>query len=215
MSATVSIPSQPISAHTLRGSGSVTTMEEFIGSQSRWKRRRPAVNPSVARRTYRQRTTPRVLTAVPALISVTGVSSYSRTPRASTARARPRTSFAGCSRAQWGWYRPPRAPATATRSAVAPASSSRAPASGHCFSSSAQEYSRASWAGFRATFSSPPLTMSASMPSAAAVAITSSTVSFSSSWNRPVTVRPWLRTYWLRPPVMLLVSQPPLRPEAP
>ena len=45
------MPAQPICSHADSGSGSVTIIDEFIGSQERFSPLIPAVNPSVARST--------------------------------------------------------------------------------------------------------------------------------------------------------------------
>ncbi|CAM5340677.1 hypothetical protein SNARM312S_05419 [Streptomyces narbonensis] len=122
MSPRVSRPAQPMDSHWASLSGSVAIIEEFIGSQVRRWPAREAVKPSVQRRTYGARTVPYGVIACFGLISVTGVDSWIVTPRASTAAARPLTSFIGCRRAPCGVQDEPTAPVTRMRSAV-----SRAP----------------------------------------------------------------------------------------
>lgn len=58
MSPRVSRPFQPMVSQRDSGSGSVTIMEEFIGSQVRFSPLMPAVKPSVQRRMYGARTVP-------------------------------------------------------------------------------------------------------------------------------------------------------------
>src|SRR5262249_38318306 len=59
----VSNPSQPISCHAAAGSGSVTTMELFIGSRARRAPGSAAGNPSVQRSTDFARTAPKTVPA--------------------------------------------------------------------------------------------------------------------------------------------------------
>lgn len=159
-------------------------IDEFIGSQARRCPFREAVNPSVQRRTYGARTVPYGVTACLGRISVTGVDSWTVTPSASTAAARPLTSLTGWMRAPCGVQAEPTAPATRTRSAV-----SRAPSSSRSFSPKASSAAwkalrRANWAGVYATSSTPPWWTSASIDSSAAARTTSSTVSFMARWRR-------------------------------
>ena len=152
-------------SQTSAGSGSVTTRLEFIGSSVRRSPWRPGVKPSVARITWRARTSPRPVRARPSSMAVTTVSSWIVTPSRSTAAASPGTSLAGWRVAQWGCQSAPTAPATWRRAAVALASSSTVSVSGQVASAAALARSRPSWAALRATSSSPPRMMSASMPS--------------------------------------------------
>lgn len=177
--------------------------------------RRSAVNPSVARMTISAETSPRSVRATPGAISATVVSSQIATPSFSTASASPRASFAGWILAPCGCHRPPTAPSTRTRAAVSVASHSSTSVCGQVDSSACAARSRASWAALRAMFSSPPLRMSASRASVAATRMTSSTVAFMAACWSSAAWRPRVRTYCSRPPVTELVSQPPLRPDAP
>ncbi len=145
-------------------------MAEFIGSSARRCPARPAVKPSRQRSTCAARTVPCGVTARPGSIAVTRVCSWMVTPSRRTTPARPCTSRAGCTRAQSGSTYPPRAPATSIRSVISGPVSSRAGASGGL------SRIRASWAGDRATCTTPLRRMSASMPSSSQIAITSSTV---------------------------------------
>ncbi len=214
MSPRVSRPSQPIASQIRAGSGSVTIMEEFIGSQVRFWPLRLAVNPSVQRSTYGARTVPYGVTACFGLISVTGVASWMVTPSASTASASPLTSLTGCSRAPCGVQVEPTAPVTWTRSAVSRAPRRTRSVSPKAISALWNSLSRASWAGVCATSRTPPWWTSASMPSAAAARTTSPTVSFIAFWSRTAASWPCSLAYRSRP-AMPLYSQPPLRPEAP
>jgi hypothetical protein len=73
--ASVSGRSHPIVCQTEAGSGSVTTIELFIGSQRRaWPGSR-GVKPSVARIVTGARTIPCAVWSVPGLMPVTGVCS--------------------------------------------------------------------------------------------------------------------------------------------
>ena len=193
----------------------MTTRLEFIGSTVRRSPRSPGVKPSVARMTWRARTSPRAVRARPSSMAVTVVSSWIVTPRRSTAAARPATSRAGCRVAQCGCHSEPTASATRTRAAVAAASSSSVSVCGQVASAAAVSRSRASWAALRATSSSPPRAMPASMPSRSATATTSATDAVSARCWAIAGARSPRRTYCSRPPVTLLVSQPPLRPDAP
>ncbi len=101
-SPSVSQPSQPMVFQAASLSGPVTIIELFIGSRVRCWPGRPAVNPSVQRRTYGARTSPAAVRARPAEIAVTRVPSYSRTPERVTTSASPATRSAGWTRAQSG-----------------------------------------------------------------------------------------------------------------
>ncbi len=204
-----SAPRPPAAAARSRSSTSSSAARRGAGPC------RSGVKPSVARRTNGARTSPRAVTARPGAISVTRVSSWITTPSRSTAAASPEASFAAWMRAACGCQSPPTAPATASRDAVVAASHSSTSVCGHSRSSAAEARRRASCAGVRAMFSSPPLTMSASMPSRAATAITSSTVSLRARCCAIAASRPCDLAYCARPPVTEFVSQPPLRPEAP
>src|SRR5690348_12210376 len=101
MSPRVSRPDQPTASQNAAGSGSVTTIDEFIGSQDRRSPRSAEVKPSVARSTNFADTVPRSVTALastpgppgtlrcPGRMAVTVVDSYTDTPIASTTRASP------------------------------------------------------------------------------------------------------------------------------
>ena len=112
-------------------------------------------------------------------ISVTGVRSKISTPRSRTVWARPRASLAGWIRAQCGLQIALTAPATRRRSSRSAGSSSRTSSSvqPQWRSWASNRRSRRSWAALVATVVTPPLTMSASMPSSAATAMTSSIAS--------------------------------------
>lgn len=105
------------------------------------------MKPSVQRRMYGARTVPYGVTACCGRISVTGVCSWMVTPSASTAAARPLTSFTGCSRAPCGVQVEPTASATRIRSAVSFAPYSSRSFSPNDSSCAWKALSRASWAG--------------------------------------------------------------------
>jgi hypothetical protein len=73
--ARVSPPSHPIRSQASVGSGSVASISEYSGSSVRRLPGRVAVQPSVARTTTSDRTVPRVVSARPGRMRVTGVDS--------------------------------------------------------------------------------------------------------------------------------------------
>ncbi len=86
-------PADPVPLRV--GSGSVTTIDEFIGSSARRWPASPAVKPSRQRSTYGARTVPCGVTARPGSIAVTRVCSWIVTPSPRTTPARPRTRSRG------------------------------------------------------------------------------------------------------------------------
>ncbi len=198
----------------------MATIAEFIGSQVRFSPRRPAVNPSVARRTWSAVTVPSGVTArglrwaFPGRIAPTGVPSYTSTPKSRTTRASPRTSFAGWMRAPYRDQEPPRVPATWTRSVASLALNSSTRPSPYARSPSTNARSRSNCGLLRATSSTPPRTMSASTPSATVTSTTSPTASSITRCIAAARCCPYRLANAPRP-AKPLYSHPPLRPEAP
>ncbi len=166
-------------------------IEEFMGSQERRCPAREAVKPSVQRRTYGARTVPYGVTACFGLISVTGVDSWIVTPSASTAAARPFTSFTGCRRAPCGVQEEPTAPVTRTRAAVSRAPYSTRSVSPKASSAAWNSLRRVNCAGDRATSRTPPRCTSASIFSRSQTSTTSATVAFMACWRRTAASWPW------------------------
>ena len=175
---------------------------------------------SVARTTTGARTWPRSVTTTPGRSAVAAVRSYTVTPRASTARASPRTSAAGCTRAQCGVNAAPRTPAAVIRSPTSAADSQRVSVSPQSWSSVTCARILASCAGEVASVSVPPLAYPQSIRSAATTRPTSSTVSTiaacrSTAAARPAGPPPAARATASGDAAKSAEHQPPLRPDAP
>ena len=150
-------------------------------------------------------------------MSSTSVCSKSCTPRRSTASASPRARRAGCSAAQCGVKVAPRIPEApinwwassgpSQRRASSPTPSARA--------SSTSASARTRCASLRTRFTEPPLANWQSMPSLAALAPTTSTVSSSALRIARMASSPCRRANVASDVANSAEHQPPLRPDAP
>ena len=159
-------PSQPMSSQTSAGSGSVAIMEEFIGSQVACWPLRPAVKPSVQRRTYGARTVPY------GVIACFGrdLRDRGRLVDLDAERFDGRgESLDQLHRVEAGAVRGPAWSRRRRRrdalGGLAGAVAVRGPFSPKAISAAWNAFRRVSWAGVWATSRTPPWWMSASMPS--------------------------------------------------